>query len=115
MLWCRVLGRLVIVMTVALGEEEWEEDWKETTGEDREHRFLFPGVEQEEQCQGEKMVLRAGESTSIQSHRGYGYRPYPQDYRCRGDIALGKLHCGYYSSDITVGILFWRYYTDIKE
>ena len=103
MLWCRVLGGLVIVMTVALGEEEWEEDWKETTGEDREHRFLFPGVEQEEQCQGEKMVLRAGESTSIQSHRGYGYRPYPQDYRCGGDIIVGQW--GYHSSDITVGIL----------
>ena len=87
--WEAVRGRMLAWVVVCLllvgakaGGEAWREDWEEEWSQ-REERFAFPSVEQEEQCQGEKLVLRAGEGTSIRSHRGYGYQPYPQDYRCR--------------------------------
>ena len=60
--------------------DEIDDDW-----DDREWRFAFPDDDQisANQCQGEKMTLRAGEATSLKSHSSYGRNAYDDGYRCR--------------------------------
>jgi len=73
-----ILGWSIVASVIA---NEVDEDW-----DDREWRFAFPDDEQENnenQCMGEKMTLRAGEATSLKSHSSYGRNAYDDGYRCR--------------------------------
>ena len=54
--------------------QDWEEDnWRQ------DRQLIFP----REECLGEKMVLRAGESAVIKSHKSFGLSAYDDGFRCR--------------------------------
>jgi hypothetical protein len=72
-----LIGLPVISMVIG---DEIDDDW-----DDREWRFAFPDEDQisANQCQGEKITLRAGEATALKSHSSYGRHAYDDGYRCR--------------------------------
>jgi len=72
-----LLGLSIVSTVIA---NEIDDDW-----DDREWRFAFPDDDQisANQCQGEKMTLRAGEATALKSHSSYGRNAYDDGYSCR--------------------------------
>ena len=58
-----------------------QNDWDDEEWSSRESRFTFP--RDEDECQGERMTLQSGETAIIKSHRSFGKKSYPNNFRCR--------------------------------
>jgi len=82
--------RLLIVLCITpsilcdyYDSEEVKVDWDDENWEgfSRTPRFTFP--KDQDECLGEKMSLRSGETAVIKSHKSFGKNAYYNGYRCR--------------------------------
>ena len=53
------------------------------TSEDKASRYDWTGALDNPECPGNVLSLQPGEATKIMSHKHFGQKPYPHDYRVR--------------------------------
>ena len=57
------------------------DDWDDSRRNSKQ--LSFPSDQEEDQCSGERMSLRPGETAVIKSHRSFGKSGYSNGYRCK--------------------------------
>ena len=74
-----------------LGDSKWLKEASGTSDEKaRASKYDWTGALDNPECPGNVLTLNPGEATRISSHKSYGEKSYPDNYRVRKLVCLIK-------------------------